>query len=819
MYRRLVWFLSGFTIVVILSTILGGAYVWNELRASLPTVEGTLMVAGLNAPVQIDRDALGVPTITAASRADAAYALGFLHAQDRFFQMDLQRRQAAGELAGLVGARALDADRTMRVHRFRHIARQAALRTTSGYGAVLDAYAAGINAGLQTLSGRPFEYLVLGAEPVGWQVEDTFLTVLAMFSTLQGRQAAFEATFGTLAETMPAPMYEFLTARGSEWDAPVIGDRFVRPAIPGPDVFDLRVYGETLRRRSAEPKLSAAGATPCVSIAVGPCLSNEEGAGIGSNNWAVAGTHTASGAALIANDMHLAINVPNIWYRASMVFPDARAGSGNLRITGVTLPGVPGVVVGSNGHVAWGFTNAGGDWSDLVIVDPDTRVEGGYLTPQGPRPIERLTEIIPVRGEGPQPIDVEWTIWGPIVRTDAKGRKLAQRWVAHDAERLAADITALERARTLDELLHMAAGLGIPAQNFVAADTSGRIGWTIAGPVPRREGFDGSRPTSWADGSRRWNGYLSADEQPRIVDPPAGRLWTANAPVVTGDLLARIGEGGYADGIRARLIRDRLMSIEKATPADMLSVQLETSALFHERWREVALSVLTAEAVRPDPRRAEFRRLIESTWTGKADPASVAYLLVRTFRNVLSREVLGAVTAPVADHDRAFDYTRALRSEGPLWQLIAERPRHLLNPAYATWDAQLVAAVDQAIVELTADDQSLSTRAWGTFNRAAVTHPLGSVVPLAGRFVNMPSDPLPGDVFTPRAHSPRAGPSERMVVSPGREHEGVLHMPGGQSGHPLSPHYADQHRAWVSGDPLPFLPGAPVSRLVLTPAR
>jgi penicillin amidase len=469
--------------------------------------------------------------------------------------------------------------------------------------------------------------------------------------------------------------------------------------------------------------------------------------------------------------------------------------------------------------VAWGFTNTGGDWSDLVVVEPDPRDATRYLTPSGSRRIERFTEMIPVRGQSAHPFEIEWTIWGPIVRTDAKGRKLAQRWVAHDAGRLAADITELEQARTLDELLRMAAGLGIPAQNLVAGDTTGRIGWTIAGPVPRREGFDGSRPTSWADGSRRWNGYLSADEQPRVIDPPSGRLWTANAPVVTGEMLSRVGEGGYADGIRARLIRDRLLGIEQATPGDMLSVQLETSALFHERWREVALAVLRPEAVQAHPRRLEFRRLIESTWTGKADPASVAYLLVRTFRAVLSREVLGGLTAPVRDYDPGFDYTRALRSEGPLWQLVSERPRHLLNPAFATWDAQLLAAVDTAIAELTANDEPLSNRAWGTFNRASVTHPLGSAVPLAGRFVNMPSEPLPGDVYTPRAHSPRTGPSERMAVSPGREHEGVLHMPGGQSGHPLSPHYSDQHRAWVTGDPLPFLPGAPIARLTLTPSR
>jgi penicillin amidase len=546
-------------------------------------------------------------------------------------------------------------------------------------------------------------------------------------------------------------------------------------------------------------------------------LTPEEESGLGSNNWAVAGAHTASGAALVANDMHLAINVPNIWYRASLVFPDPRVPGETLRTTGVTLPGIPGIVVGSNGHVAWGFTNTGGDWSDLVIVEPDARDPQQYLTPTGPRPIERIPEPIVVHGVSPDPFETEWTIWGPIVRTLPNGRRLAHHWVAHDVDRLASDVTALEHATTLEEALQLAATLGIPAQNFVAADTSGRIGWTIAGPIPRREGFDGSRPTSWADGSRRWNGYLTAGEHPRVIDPPSGRLWTANAPVVTGDALAVLGEGGYADGIRARIIRDRLMRIEKATPADMLSVQLETSALFHERWRNTLLEILSPAAVQADSRRAEFRRLVEASWSGRAEPSSVGYLLVRTFRSVLSREVLGAITEPISRRDGTFDYTRTLRSEGPLRQLVTERPLHLLNSAYASWDAQLLAAVDASISELTATGEALATRSWGTFNRAVVVHPLGGAVPWAGRFVNMPGDSLPGDVYTPRAHSPRAGPSQRMVVSPGRESEGIMHMPTGQSGHPLSPHYRDQHQAWLQGDPLPFLPGPTIARLILTP--
>jgi penicillin amidase len=251
----------------------------------------------------------------------------------------------------------------------------------------------------------------------------------------------------------------------------------------------------------------------------------------------------------------------------------------------------------------------------------------------------------------------------------------------------------------------------------------------------------------------------------------------------------------------------------------MLAVQLDDSALFHDRWRTLLLQALTPAAIAGDERRAEFRRLVDATWTGRADPASAAYRLVRTFRAALSRLVFASLTTAARRADPDFDFGRTLRSEGPLWPLVTERPLHLLDPRYASWDDQILAAVDVAIEELTEGDRRLADRTWGDFNRAAVTHPLGAAIPGVGGWLNMPSDPLPGDIYTPRAHSPRAGPSQRLVVSPGREQEGILHMPTGQSGHPLSPHYADQHRAWVMGEPLPLLPGAAVSRLMLVTTR
>lgn len=811
-------------LVLVLGFFVAGAiaawFVRSTLTGSLPALDGEQPLAGLRQPVSVDRDDLGIPTIAAASRADAARALGFLHAQDRFFQMDLQRRQPAGELAALVGARALPADRAMRVHRFRAIAREALARMPTAYRTVLDAYAEGVNGGLAALAHPPFEYLLLGQAPAAWRAEDSILTLLAMFNTLQGRQAPFERTIGEIRDVLPAPLASFLTARGSDWDAPVVGISSPRPPIPSADVFDLRSYLASHRREAATRRARAdrtGGAQDREPAFWRMLLSPDEAAGLGSNSWVVGGAHTASGAALVANDMHLTINVPNIWYRAVMRVPDPIERGRTLQLAGVTLPGLPNLVVGSNGFVAWGFTNAAGDWSDLVAIERDARDPAKYVTPDGPRAFDDFDETIEVADGTPETLRVRWTIWGPLVGTDIERRPLAQRWVAHDPEVLASDTLKPETARTTADALERFAGLGIPSQNVVVGDREGHIGWTIAGPIPRRRGHDGLTPTSWADGSRGWDGYLPAAEFPQIVDPPSGRIWTANAPVADDARIETIGDGGYADGIRARMIRDRLLAISRATPADMLAVQLEDGALFHERWRTLLLDTLTERALAADPRRAEFKRLLERSWTGRASPDSVGYRLVRTVRQILNRDALAALAAPVEAVDPDFDVTRAQRSEGPLWALVTARPLHLLDPRFTSWEEQILAAIDAAIAD-PGDDVPLAERTWGLVNRAQVRHPLAGALPFVSRWLDMPDDPLPGDIYTPRAHSPRTGPSERMVVSPGREEEGIAHMPAGQSGHPLSPHYRDEHRAWVEGTPLPFLPGPARHALRLVPA-
>lgn len=799
--RRLAMVLAVALGLLILVLLTGGLWLRSRVEASLPQLSGEWTIPGLSSPVTVERDALGVPTIRAASRADAARALGFLHGQERFFQMDLLRRSAAGELAEIVGPAVVDADRATRVHRFRAVARRVVERASPEERQVFAAYTDGVNAGLASLGEKPFEYLLLQTGPAPWRPEDSILAVYAMFMDLHDEDGSGESDLGMLQDTVPPEMFAFLAPPGTEWDAPIVGEPFAAPEIPGPEVFDLR-------------KAPAPRALP--KAATFRHFEEDDEFAVGSNNWAVAGTHTADGRALLADDMHLGIRVPNIWYRASIVRPDGQGGE--VRMTGVTLPGTPFITVGSNGHVAWGFTNSYGDWTDLIVLEVDPRQPDVYRTPQGPKRFAKVTETIRVKGGEDVSLEVKETIWGPVLDTDHQGRPRAFAWTAHHPESVNLRVAGLETARTLEEAMAVANRSGIPPQNFVVADANGRIGWTIMGQMPRRVGFSGQVPTSWADGSRRWEGWLTPEEMPRVVDPPSGRIWTANARVVDGEMLAKLGDGGYDLGARARQIRDGLLTKEKATPKDMLAIQLDDRALFLARWRKLLLDTLTPEAVAADPRRKELRKLVETTWTGRASPDSAAYRMVRSFRLNTRGQIFTALSGQgETPEDERFGPTNQF--EASLWRLVTERPIHLLDPRFESWDEQLLAAVDETISYLGSRGTDLAGQTWGVRNTTEIRHPLSGAVPLLGRWLDIPPRQLPGDENMPRFQSSDGGASERMVVSPGHEEAGFFHMPVGQSGHPMSPYYQAGHEAWENGEPTPFLPGPAVHTLRLTPGR
>jgi penicillin amidase len=779
-----------------------GVAIWirGQLTGSLPKVDGEIAKQDVAAPVTIERDALGIPTIRAENRVDAAYALGFVHGQDRFFQMDLLRRNSAGELAEIIGPAVVSADRRVRVHRFRSVARRVLSEGSEEDRSLLEAYAKGVNAGLGSLAVKPFEYLMLGLQPVPWQAEDSVLVMFSMYLDLQGEDYGDESKLGLMHDLLPPAMFAFIAPLGTQWDAPIQGEAFAVPPIPGPEVFDTRDPKQVARNLLAPP-----GTLPP------PDTFHP-----GSNNWAVSGKHTADGRALLADDMHLGIRVPHIWYRASLAWPDANGKLHNM--TGVSLPGTPAIVVGSNGHIAWAFTNSEGDWVDVVIVETDPADKDSYQTPEGPRKFERVQETIKVKGAADETLDIASTIWGPIMDHDHQGRPRAIRWVAHDPSGVNMGLMRLESADNLDDALRLANLSGSPAQNFVVADDKGRIAWTILGRIPRRVGFDGRLPTSWADGTRRWDGYLTPEEYPRIIDPENGRIWTANARVVSGEMLAKMGDGGYDLGARAQQIRDDLLAIETASEPDMLKIQLDDRAVFLEPWQKLLLATLTSDAVAENPRRGELRTLVEN-WGGRAAVDSVGFRAVRQFRHKLIAQLTDLLANPCKKVDKDFSIAKMDRSEGPVWLLVSQRPEHLLDPRYKSWDHLLLSTADEVVIEATDKGSKLAGYTWGQHNTTKIQHPLSLAVPSLARWLDMPSQALSGDSENmPRIQAPAMGASQRLAVSPGRERDGYFHMPGGQSGHPLSPHYGDAHSAWADGKATAFLPGPPIHTLVLKPA-
>lgn len=816
--RQLRWlgFAAGILIFIAL-IVSAAAYV--ALRRSLPIIEGDLSSEDLSAVAAIERDALGVPTIRGSSRNDVAFASGVAHAQDRFFQMDLLRRSAAGELSALFGSSTIAADRSLRRHRFQSVAKEVLRNASEAERELLLAYTAGVNFGLNSLRSRPWEYLVLRARPKLWQAEDSVLVGLAMYLSLNDASGREEIERARLKQSLPPELFAFLHPVGTEWDAPIVGQAWRTPAIPGAEILDLRskdpdeisrtVHG--LSERLVAPDDSAD------FLANGFSARRAEDMP-GSNSWAVAGTHAAEGAALLANDMHLGLQLPNVWYQARLLV-ETGSPEDQRDLAGVMLPGLPLIVVGSNSRVAWGYTNSYGDWTDLITVQVDPSDPARYLTPEGSEPFGVQREEIQVHRAQNVGIEFRTTRWGPVIDKTFDGQPLVLSWTAHHARASNLGMFAFETASSIDELLAAANRAGTPVQNVLAADSSGRIGWSLMGQIPIRGSHDATTPSSWREPQTGWQGWRRPEEYPRVVDPPAARLWTANARVIDAQSwIDVVGEGGYDLGARAAQIRDALLADSSATPQKMAALQIDDRALFLNRWRDLFLELVAAQADQ-EIAVAELKqaRDIVQRWSGRAAAEDPGYRIVRGFRNEVRADVFSWLTSAAREHDPSVAFSPSAQFEGPLWDLVTQKPPHLLHPMFDSWESALLASLQRSLAQLTASCDSLSACTWGEGNRLSMRHPLSQSVPLISRWLDMVEVPMSGDAFMPRVQGPSFGASQRMVVSPGREAHALFQMPGGPVAHPLSPFYAAGHEQWVEGETRPLHPGKPEFVLRLTP--
>ncbi len=788
--------------LALLLVLLGGMF-WWALQASLAQVDGRRTLPGLNAPVQIEHDRLGVPTIHATNRLDATCALGFLHAQDRFFQMDLSRRVGSGELSELFGAAALDHDRQQRIHRPRVRAKRALEQAAPAEVALLKAYAEGVNAGLDALRVRPPEYLALRVAPRHWQLEDTFLLVYAMFADLHDTGGWGDYPQSVLRQAFSPAARAFFSSPDTRWSAALDGSKLPAPPVPQPEDFSIQVSNSQARAASPSAGLIADQGLEPESSA------DREAMGIiGSNNWAVDGRRSGTGAAIVANDMHLALGVPNTWYRARLLYHDPQLGLQD--VTGVTLPGTPVVVSGSNRHIAWGHTASCLDVTDLVELEFDPANPLRYRTPSGWRELEAATELIRVRNRTNVVVEVAETIWGPIITRGEKRYALA--CTIYDPQAVNMGLVRVEQTRDVESALRAANLSGTPVNNFVVGDRAGHIGYSLLGRLPNRDGFDGVAPCSWADGSRGWEGWLPPEQYPRVLDPTNGVLWTANNRT--------LGCPEYAvlhcdpdNGARARQIRDDLLALDHPSEQSLWSLYRDDRALFLEPWQKLMLSTLDAgSATNADWRTAS--RLVAS-WGGRAALDSQGYRLVRAFRD----RTLELLFEPVNRALARFDGAMRIYNEDAAWAMLTARPAHLLNPKFGTYDRLLEEAASRLFAELKDRHIALTNATWGARNRLGIQHPLSRAVPRLGHWLDMPDVAVSGDSHMPKVHAPGFGVSERMIVSPGHEENGLFNMPGGQSGHFLSPFYRSEMDAWLKIAPEPFLPGAPEHVLNLVPSR
>lgn len=759
-------------------------YLW--LGASLADYNGKYQGAVAN-PVYLERDQLGYLTVQAQDRSDAAYGLGFAHAQDRFFQMDLTRRSAAGELAELFGNRALETDIKHRRHRFRLRAEQQLSRLSHTDLQLLTAYSRGVNDGLANLRSSPFEYTLLRTKPSPWLESDSLLVIYSMYFDLQGKLGRDEYAMTKLQQALPTDWYQFLQQHSADWQAAIDGSKV--SVIPMPE----SPYPTVLQQQ-----LSCHHCTPADAV------------DLGSNNFAVSGQLSGHGAAILADDMHLSLRVPAIWYKTQLNWLDQGE---KQQVTGLSLPGTPAIVVGSNGRIAWGFTNSTADWHDLITLKLSADQQQ-YLTATGWQTFETVTEYIRVRDQATYILSLEETQWGPVLPFPDQ-QKYALRWVAHDSHAVNLNLRYLEQAETAEQALSYAALVGIPAQNLLVADSSGNIGWTIFGPISKRQLANWDIAQDWSTGENIWGNPLKIEDYPKLLNPPDERLWSANARTVGNEYYAVLGNGGYDLGARGMQIAEALARLEQADELALHQIQLDDQALLLTRWQKLLLDTLT-EPLAAELQLSEFRQYIVAS-TLHASPDDIGYTLLRQFRLKVLQLAFSPLSALLEQTGaRSADLKYSL--ETPLWLMLQAQRSDTLPPAYTSWPELLLHAAQLTQTDLLAEYGHLANASWGKRNTAKIEHPLASAIPYFGHWLNMPASPLAGDSHMPRVQHPAFGQSQRMVVAPGHEQQGILVIPAGQSGHPLSPFYRADHPYWQAAVALPFLPGPKKYQQQLLPA-
>lgn len=764
-----------FTIFSIVILIFVAAYF--VLRASLPSLDKEFSTQWIKANTTIERDHIGVAKITASSHSDAVFALGYAHGQDRLFQMDLLRRSAAGELSEIVGNIAINVDKKARFHQFRQRAEKIVKDLPEDQKILLQSYANGVNLAASEYTARPFEYLLTGTDFREWLPEDSLLVSYSMYLDLQGNQVERDLVNTLLVEEFGYGLLNFFNLPSpyqAALDGTIIGG--ANPDIPSLNSDS----NKTVVNTDVENGLLTFNSIP-------------EPLDIGSNNWAVTGNLTDTASAMVSDDMHLGLRVPPIWYRAQLNY---QTNGNNTTITGVSLPGTPIIIVGSNGHVAWGFTNANLDNVDWVRLNESTETHV-------------VKEVIKLKNSE-EVLEIEMSQYGPVKTMN--GNRYALAWVAHQDYAVNMAIMEMAEANDLVEAFAIAEKVRIPVQNLMLADSQGNAGWRPIGAVAAR-----TTPTLFAidekDYSELW--LVQEAKLPTYINPSHGRLWTANARVISADDFLRYGDGGYAVGARGLQIRDRLFEQKRFNEQDFYSIQMDNDARFIMPWHTQLSNLLSTEANR-------YANDIEilKQWKNCACPESIGYTLARRYRSTVINSLLAPIHNSMQDNNLSLG--TALRSIEPaVWQLLDKEAPSWLPSKFTSYDEFLMASYESTKADLieqyNADANTLEGLEWGNVNKLKVHHPFaGQLGPLAS-LLNMPEVDGFGDSYMPAVQLPKFGASQRLIVRPGNEDKAILTVPGGQSGHPLSAFFSAGFSDYAEAGNTPLLPGTTIHTINILP--
>ena len=774
----------------------------EQPRVVDPTLRtsGEVQSSALSGAVQVDYDTYGVPTIHAQSRNDAFFGEGFVHAQNRFSQMDLSRRLAAGELAALVGPMVLPRDQMARGYRLRMIAREVVEQMSPQERSGIESYTAGVNAGLNDLRVSPPEYTILKAKPESWKAEDTILVMLA-FSMLLENSGEIEAANAAMFSALPEEVREFVYNPISRDDAPIRALQPRRPSIPRippRDVISLRELPEepeTIEYFPGEDEDHGEDEPQSTTPKQSPPR--------GSNNWVVNASRTQDGRAILASDPHLGLTLPIAWYRLRLIWPDHD-------LVGISIPGIPGVIMGSNGHVAWGFTNLTGDLLDLIALEINPDDPSQYRTVDGWEPFGEIVEVIEVQGGEPEELRLKTTRWGVVnanyVDENGKTHEAVTEWFALHPELINLNLFQIEDARNVEEALDILGSWQGPAQNVVVADADGHIGFTVAGFLPSRGRRDGRAPYGLWDGTPSFT-TRPQGVRPRAVDPKEGYLLTANNRTV-GPRLARQLGYAWAHPARAKRIENVLAKTVDTNEKEMLELQMDPTTVGLDPWKVIVLNAIPADE--EDQSLAAARQALLE-WNGRADTDQVGITLLESARRSMLNDLSVAVAAWAAEQGYG-NFSEAYMHEEPYLRVIEDQAPNWLPPGEAQdWNEWIRLHVRDAV-------ENGALVPWGERNEVTIASPFATLAPEPmNRMLQIETGPQSGYWNAPKVLAPGFGASARLVVSPGHEEDGILLLPGGQSGNPFSPHYRSLNQGWIDGDPMPLLPGESVASFTLQP--